>query len=433
MTARLVAALVVALPLPAAAQETVVTLEAPRPVRTLLDRLQHADPAVRAGAAAALGADDRNAPFLRFERVAALTPAHRAALDAALAPIEARAWPRHAERVKAWAKERRLDLLCEYLAGCPEAAVSDALDLVLPVQQAVHAEAFPADDKHDRPAGFIPAKSLVGAWREFALNPADAGLTVEPGTTDMADGWTFDGRRALLARGKIRYGYGAVVASRGRLALTNPKAAPGWSSSVVLSNGPAELLYARAALVVVDGDVEFRDGARLGSSVVVTTGSVVSPAADERVPQVSLTGCRLHAGGSVELRGGSAYEKTRIQAGGTVNILRPGAGLRDAAEGATLVPYGIRFVAPADFGARIEAKDRGMVVTAVEAWSPLARYGVRAGDVVTHVGSENTRTPDDLRRALRRGVIEESAVFHLRRGGERLTRVVYLDGIPARR
>jgi S1-C subfamily serine protease len=94
------------------------------------------------------------------------------------------------------------------------------------------------------------------------------------------------------------------------------------------------------------------------------------------------------------------------------------------------MPYGIRFIAPADFGFRAEPATGGMRVVEVKDGSPLARYGVRAGDLVTRVGFQATRTPVGLRRALRQGVMEESAVFHVERGGERLTRVVYLDGVP---
>jgi hypothetical protein len=52
---------------------------------------------------------------------------------------------------------------------------------------------------------------------------------------------------------------------------------------------------------------------------------------------------------------------------------------------------------------------------------------------VTRIGLQNTRTADALRRALRTALFEESAVFHVVRGGGRLTRVVYLDGLPERR
>lgn len=408
-TARWLALAVVTLPVPAAAQEE-ISLEAPRPVRAHLDRLHHADPAVRADAAAALAADDRNAPFLRFERAAApVGTTHHAALDAALAPIEARAWARHAERAKAWTRERRLDLLCEHLATCPRDDAVTVAGRVLELHQTIAAEVWPPPPVGVRPTA-LPR--LVG---------------VRHGHPDWRDNWTFDGRRVSLAYADQPQSFVPLLCARNGLRPTELPPRP--LSGVVLANGDATVGSTDRLFLVADGDVEFVLHGTY-SVLIVASGSITVKAPTYAAANNS----RLYAGGAIDLPTLNDEGFNRFEAVGAVRLGTRGLDKESrTAEKVAALSVGIRFTSLDDFGVRAGSADGGVKVAAVEPWSPLARYGVRAGDVVFRVGFESIRAPDDLRRALRRGVMEESAVFHLRRGGERLTRVVYLDGIPARR
>ena len=139
---------------------------------------------------------------------------------------------------------------------------------------------------------------------------------------------------------------------------------------------------------------------------------------------------RVYAAGSIDLPNAEPGSDCVFRAGGRVNL--ESATKPDAAGGVKGTPFGIRFVSAEEFGFRVAPAVGGLTVAAVEAWSPLARYDVRPGDVIARVGFDPTRTADALRQALRRGVIDEAAVFHVVRGGARLTRVVYLDGVPRR-
>ncbi|HYH64171.1 MAG TPA: PDZ domain-containing protein [Urbifossiella sp.] len=424
--ARLLAVAALALPWPAAAQEA-VSLEAPRPVRAHLTRLTHADPAVRADAAAALGADDKNAPFLRFERVTAATDAHRAALDAALAPIEARRWARHRDRVKDWAKERRLDLLAEYFALCPEGDAAAAATHLLRVRWEILAEAWPAPAAVRRPdpTAVRPADPVV------RLRLARSGADV------WSDGWAFDGRRFPMS-GPAASGQdwaGSLIAARGPLRF--PSRTRGWETrdtTIALVNGRAEVSTAIGLMLVADGDVELVGGPGFGVSIegslIVASGSIRAPDARSCPVHASL----MCAGGSIELPQLNDEGVNVFHAGGAF-VVQPGCRFDKTtrvAEKQPALPYGIRFVTLDEFGVRVEVVDGGPAVAAVEAWSPLARYDVRPGDVIARVGFDATRTADALRRALRRTMMDEAAVFHVVRGGARLTRVVYLDGGPRR-
>lgn len=406
----------------AASAEEVVSLEAPRAVRAELDRLSHADLAVREAAATALGANDRNGPFLRFERVAAVTDAHKAALAAALRPIDARLWARHRDQVAGWAKARRLDLLCEYLAGCSDDDVPAALDSVLAVQFDIFAEAKPSPRERFDPApGFIPARSVadlrhrvrapVGVPRLLFAEPRDrpggfVGRQIYPAYTDLAnrDGGEF----------------GPVIAASGELRTVVHNE---WVRAVFLANGPVELGSATRLLVVADGDVRFGFNTQLRNSVVITSGSVSQRKGDVAI----LDAARISAGGSIDLPNGGYEDPCVFHAGGSV-VLGPGREDKQTVVRNAAAPlYGVRFTAAADFGFKAEPRDGGMVVTAVEPASPLARYGVRRGDRIARVGLTTTTDAATLRRMLRRGLFDGAAVFHLDRGGERLTRVVYLD------
>ena len=61
----------------------------------------------------------------------------------------------------------------------------------------------------------------------------------------------------------------------------------------------------------------------------------------------------------------------------------------------------------------------------------LEAGGVEDADVITKIDDVAATTIPAFRRALRQGVIRESVVLRIRRNGKDITRIVFLDGIPA--
>lgn len=98
------------------------------------------------------------------------------------------------------------------------------------------------------------------------------------------------------------------------------------------------------------------------------------------------------------------------------------------------LPLGVRFISPADFGLALGMQNGGVQVMEITTDSPFAKYGVKDGDVITSIDDVVADSIPAFRRQLRRqlrwGVLAESVVLHISRGNERITRIVFLDGIP---
>ncbi|MBM3979354.1 MAG: hypothetical protein FJ304_03540 [Planctomycetes bacterium] len=57
--------------------------------------------------------------------------------------------------------------------------------------------------------------------------------------------------------------------------------------------------------------------------------------------------------------------------------------------------------------------------------SPLTKYGIKEGDIKTRINDKETKTANDLRRELRYSLALEAGIFHITRGDQKLTRIVY--------
>jgi S1-C subfamily serine protease len=69
-------------------------------------------------------------------------------------------------------------------------------------------------------------------------------------------------------------------------------------------------------------------------------------------------------------------------------------------------------------GVELEDRPDGVVVTAVLDGSPAAKAGLRAGDRLTKVGADDTRTTADVRKALAASPAGETVEITRTRGGE---------------
>ena len=85
----------------------------------------------------------------------------------------------------------------------------------------------------------------------------------------------------------------------------------------------------------------------------------------------------------------------------------------------------MRFFQSADVGVELGAKGGAVSVAKLTPGSPLTRCGVQVGDIIAQVNDKPIKTANDVRRELRYSVALEAGIFHIYRGDEKITRVVY--------
>lgn len=95
-------------------------------------------------------------------------------------------------------------------------------------------------------------------------------------------------------------------------------------------------------------------------------------------------------------------------------------------------PFGVRFFETDELGVRAEDADGGARLVRVDAASPLAAHGLKAGDVVVRI--DETRVPNakEFRRELRRAAVGGSGVFWMRGDCARQARAVHFGDVFGR-
>ena len=83
----------------------------------------------------------------------------------------------------------------------------------------------------------------------------------------------------------------------------------------------------------------------------------------------------------------------------------------------------IAFITPEQSASSLGALPPGAVVLEVESNHPVARAGIRTGDVILSIGGDKISGEDDLRRAIRR-IGPGKTKFSFRRGTQENTAVV---------
>jgi hypothetical protein len=403
----------------------VYTLDPPAAVGRLLARARDGD----ADAVAELGGRPDAAPYLRLalKPPADLLPGARALADA-LEAAESRAAERNRKRYAGWVRDGRLDLCAEVLVACPDKKdAAELADLTVPLRTRIAARF--AEDADPRPGRQAWYRNLF-AHPRFAAIPADEhhagdrvalGRPVSPGP-----GGVFVRADRCTAERATRGGFVAV-----RTELSTPPevrynttVTSEWFMSVVLVNSDHRLAKPDESLVVCDGDIELTT--YTWRSVVIANGTIRAGVFGGPVDSF------LAATGDIVLPRRKRAENSVFHAGGAVTLAdKPDAADRDRIrEHQSRLPFGIQFFDPAELGLTLDAQKDGVRVRELAPHSPLARYGVAAGDVIAAVGDVRTATLADARRQLRRGVVAESAVLRVRRGETALTRIVFFDGIP---
>jgi hypothetical protein len=401
--------------------------EPPAAVERLIARAKDGD----ADAVTELAARPDAAPYLRL---ALKPPGHLArgatALADALEAAERRAGERNRTRYAAWLAGGRLDLCAEVLVACPDK--KDALemaDATLPVRARIARSCladtpfFPPDSPE---AKFLFRRPTFNLGRpDLYTNEAGTDLALPLRTGGNSWGTLIRADRcSVAAYERISWFVAARTEAREELDAhyERLKIKDGvWTQSVLLINNDARLPRLDECLVVCDGDVELMPNWR--RSVVVANGNI-------RGRDWGGGASCLAATGDIALPGQRAVGRSVLHAGGTVTL---GAGVKPTdrvREHQALLPFGLRFFDPADLGADLGVQDGGVRVRGLAAWSPLTAYGVAAGDVIVAIDDVPATTLPAVRRQLRRGLVAESSVLQLRRGENKLIRVVFFDGIP---
>lgn len=223
-----------------------------------------------------------------------------------------------------------------------------------------------------------------------------------------------------------------------RLTETNPRSR-GWYDATLAVNNSVEMStrFLYTSLLIADGDVELRP--QPGGGNISLDGSVIIAGGSIRAKEsIGVGGALLCAGGDItagDLHGGS---HTYLYAGGRVRLgkvgaANPAAGKPVVKEGADVSFTGVRFFELSDVGVDAAAVKGGARITKIDPRSPLAFYGLKVGDVVTKLNGQPMTSVNEFRRHARRSVVLRAGIFHVRRGDESLSRIVYFDGLLASR
>jgi hypothetical protein len=395
---------------PSVVAQQVYSLEPPAEVNALLNKLRKRDD--RSAVINALAARDDAAPYLRLELRTAADKFHKQDLSEALRAIEARAYERNLARTAWWVKTRRLDLYTEFLSECRDQDATEVADWLGPVSRDILDEAAEQLGRKNRTPMFT--------FKRFGAFPHLSGNEVTVPLKTRAPALIRAGDCTLEAWDRTNF----LVAVRGELSdpLTPEKKRIGsvgqWVNSIALVNTSLPLAWCDDSLIVCAGDIELVGP--VNGAVLIASGSIRSGAG-----HVSTHGTYLCAGGDIALydrRVGSNY----IHAGGSSGFTP----YDNVKEKQKALPFGVRFVSPADFGLEIAPRKDGVRVTKIDPDSPFAKYGVKGDDVITKIDDADADSVTTFRHQLRRGILRESVVLRINRGGERISRIVFLDGIP---
>lgn len=382
----------------------------PAEIEAALTRLQRGGD--RTADIGLLGRRDDAAPYLRQELKLAGKWYMRDLTDA-FERIEARAWERNKNRFRWWVTGRRFDLCAEMIVACPtDKEAAELVGLVSPALEEVRAEALEILNLDAAPGGGFARVSQAARLRSGRHFSGDS-LTISPATnTDLSI------VRAVRCEIGSNDPSGAFVAVRSQL-IYPLKGMNRWYQSIVLVNSSMPLKAAELSLIICDGDVTLIGPGTADWCVVIANGSIRSP--EHRGGSGSL----LAATGDIDVPG-----KNVLYAGGRI-LSRSNLPPECKKEQQKSLPFGIRFINPKEFGLElVGAFGAGAGVNRVESGSVFAKHDVRAGDLIMYANGVQVNSLAAFRRQLRVGVIQESVVLRIFRGGKTITRIVFLDGIP---
>jgi hypothetical protein len=210
-----------------------------------------------------------------------------------------------------------------------------------------------------------------------------------------------------------------ILVARGEVKLTGMSI-----YSIVLANGDVNTNYGASCLIISDGNVY---GRHLHRAAVIARGEVVSESDLQRGIRGIVSDAR-------------EFQESRTRDVEQYDLLyRPGEGPRriyglpappgGRPERASAVAQvddspprydGIRFFELIDLGFDWDVAKDGLLLTSLHRNSPLAKGGVRTGDVLISIDGERLDGSGSARRMLRRAFVFGGAELGIIRGGRRL-------------
>lgn len=405
--------LLFAVPLRAADQTVLPIEQPPEALARMLADLASDEANIWVAAKTKLSEMETAEPYLRH-MVAVGKPkvAERAA--EVLAKLYQPISKRNAERAKRWIRDGRIDLVIDAGVLPKDVLQADAFgQLVVPFGHAIVGEA-------DR----ITGRATKGT--RFFYESMDAftkqrDMQWQYGkeeTTGLAlNRNVFMRAQSCTAKAPERHYW--LTMTRTDLVGAYPTSNQ-WSNSLILHNNRIVLDSCHNSLVVCDGDVEIENNGQFDMSVVIARGTIRA-----NVPVVLNGQCVLFATGEIALAKPSHLNATLIAGGVVTAKQNPNSPAPKIEQKVGTPPFPVRFFETADVGVETALKGESLTITKLTVGSPLAKYGIREGDAVTRVNEKDIKTANDFRRELRYSVSLEAGFFHITRGGEKLTRVVY--------
>jgi hypothetical protein len=380
-------ALAAGVPGPVAAQQ-VYTLDPPPEIGSLLDKLRKKQDRVRA--TFALADRDDAAPYLRHELRLANDKFYKQDLAEALHAIEKRAFERNKKRLAWWATTRRFDLCAELIVACP--SDKEAVGLAELTTRAAREVGAEAAERLGIAFGPGP-----GLWLPSPFSQVTAYTQLADEKVIVPRGYNSSGQtlvRADICELGVNDTHCFFVAVRSGIHYLDPKMLLGnvWLNSIALVNNSMSVRAVESSVIICDGDVELLDLWK-ERCVIIANGNIRG--ASHTKWSV------LGAAGDILTRRG---EKNVLYAGGKVEAPGPTDRVYQKQQA---LPFGVRFVSPADFGLELAAQNGGMQVLGITPDSPFAKYGVKDGDVITAIDEVAADSIPAFRRQLRRGTLAE--------------------------
>ncbi len=171
------------------------------------------------------------------------------------------------------------------------------------------------------------------------------------------------------------------------------------------------------SLIIIDGDVEWKEFTLIRSSIIISHGKLTSTArlaiSDSYLsakgpidfPQLEAANCFLHSPKTITIPKALPQQPQPMDD-----------------------PFGIRFFELSDVGLEVRKQPLGIEITKIAPFSPLRLFGLRIGDVITKVEERTIDSEDTLRRAIRSAYVREAGVFHLIRDRQKIERIVVFSG-----
>ena len=383
----------------------------PMAVAGLLGDLTGTNVAKRKAAGEELAKLAEAEPYLRTYRATKAGMSDGFAGDALEALEEDRA-KRNLKRVPGWAKEGRYDLLVD-------------VSLHLTTTEQANEVGQPFFDFADATSSTAaklggPNKiNLLGSMAAFSRQPNLFHIHEKsrPAEVQLASSG-YVRAQSCEASASTRFKW--LVLTRNHLKGTHPRNNQ-WEDCYLFHNSDLALDDCMTSLVVCDGDVELVASGFSAGSVLIANGSIRS-----KVGIVS-SNSLFFAHGDIALKAFRPSDGVQMAGGRLLDVktgkVRPNT--EHEKSGVKENPFGVRFFQTADVGVELATKGAVVSVAKLTPGSPLTKYDLQVGDIITQVNDKPAKTANDVRRELRYSVALEAGIFHIRRGDEKLTRVVY--------